>query len=822
MRNTILKLLLFVFPCLISNSISSQPFQQGLTNEFNESPRVYEPNNEFVLSEVLGTIVWLGITNDWSDPQNWWLNNYPGYGLPTVNTDVLIPVVASGNYPVISKGQVGTCNHLTIQTGGPTLTISNGADLNCFGNLINNGEFTNNGKLNLMGVENQQFPGPGILNAMNVLQISKTAGSAVLNNHIFIDSALLPTSGVLALGNYDITLKSGPNRTAYVGNVGSSIGFTYANGKFIVQRYISKTRRWQLLSTPTNSSQSIFSSWQDDGSSTTSPTGFGVQITGPVVANGIDRYSSGYSMKAQVGCTPSFVPVTNTLNPLLQSKGYFVYVYGNRASGPGDAAGGSTTLQSRGKLFVGNQQAGDQPPAVTATANVEAGNDHMSVGNPFAAPLNFTSLLNHSVNSAANIKSNFKVWDPSQDGEFGSGLYQTITGPTGWMATPGGGTIYNNSSANFSIIQTGQAFYVEAKNSGTVSVEFRETMKAVQNKLVNREFSGPEEIDPTSISMLSSFLRNANGKLLDGNRIVFAAEYTDSINDDDAGKLWNAGANFSILKQNKSFSVEARSLLKDKDTIQFELYGLYEGGYQLLLQPQLLDAAGMDIFLADRYLRTETAISINDSTLYYFNVSSDVASYAPDRFYIFVKKRPQPLQFVAVNARWFDGHKAKIEWDVAHQDHTVHFQLQYGRGELLFQNAGDAIATNGNSYSKELLLPDAAKHYFRVKAVDSDGSCSFSETVLLSKAKDEKMLVAPNPLQHKQLDLQLQDFVNGNYLLQMWDANAALVFQKTIVVTSCKFSTRLALPAQLPPGTYLLTLGIKERTPVCETKVIVL
>jgi hypothetical protein len=821
MRNTIYTAVLSVFPCLIPALSKAQVVQQPRQITVSES-RLPQSGDTIINSsqqEIIGTIVWLGLNNNWNDAQNWYLNVNPEYGIPTSNTDVMIGTVASGIYPVIAKNQVAVCNTLTIATGGPSITINNGADLNCYGDLANNGTLTNNGRINLMGVGNQLFPGPGTINAMSVVQVSKTAGTVLVNRDFFIDSALLPTSGVMALGNYDVTLRSTAARTSYVGIVGSNTGFTYNTGRFIVQRYISQTRKWQLLGVATNGTQSIRDAWQDGGSSTSSPTGYGVQITGPVVADGIDTFSYAASMKYQDGATQNFIPVSNTYNPLSNGKGYFLYVYGNRAYSANGIAGGPTTLQSRGKLFVGNQVAGDHPPAVTGVANIAAGEDHISVSNPFAGPINFTSVYNLAANSTGNFKSNFKVWDPSQFGLYGSGLYQTITGPTGWLATPGGGTIYNSSS-NFSDIQSGQAFYVEAQSSGTVSVRFSETVKSVQNRLVNRGITAENVIDPATLSMLSSFVYKDNDRLLDGNRVIFAAHYENAVTPDDACKLWNQGANFAVLKNNKSLAVETRPDLATGDTIQFEMYGLYTGNYQLRLEPQLLNATLVEAFLIDRYLQTEQKISLTSNNEIAFSIDTNPASEAADRFLVVIRQKPLPVRFVMTAASWLPDGNAKIVWKVAQQENTSYFQLQKSNTDHNFNNISQEINCNAVEYSA--IDPAAlSNNFYRIKAMSNKGEESFSEIFKLSKASLAEVVVAPNPVVGKRLQLQLKNFENGYYRIQIIAASGAAIHLEQINVTAYKTYLTLQLGKALATGSYQLRVYDSEGNTKTSTKVII-
>src|SRR6478672_9072575 len=122
MRNTIYTAVLCVFPCLFPFTSPAQTLENSTGS--NQAIISSQVPSSLRQQEIIGTIVWLGINNNWNDAQNWNLPLYPGYGIPSSSTDVLIQNVASGIYPVVIKNQVAVCNTITINSGGPTLTIN--------------------------------------------------------------------------------------------------------------------------------------------------------------------------------------------------------------------------------------------------------------------------------------------------------------------------------------------------------------------------------------------------------------------------------------------------------------------------------------------------------------------------------------------------------------------------------------------------------------------------------------------------------------------------------------------------------------------------
>jgi hypothetical protein len=188
-------------------------------------------------------------------------------------------------------------------------------------------------------------------------------------------------STTMALGNFDVTLKSNNQTTAYLSEVPSTSLFTYGTGRFDIERYLPAYKAWRFLATPIEilSSPTISAAWRE-GNSTLTSTGFGTQITGPagpvtpLNTAVLDVYTQRGSVKSYVAATNKYVEVTNANTAILANKeGYFVYVRGDR----GVAIGGITTatnLGMKGKLLTGDQ---------IFSVPFIAGGAFQSFGNPY-------------------------------------------------------------------------------------------------------------------------------------------------------------------------------------------------------------------------------------------------------------------------------------------------------------------------------------------------------------------------------------------------------------------------------------------------------
>jgi|GEM_PF-6493586 len=135
---------------------------------------------------------WTGaVSTNWNDSANWC------GGVPTSSSNVIIPNVP--NYPVIS-GSVSV-GQLTVATGA-RVEVTTGANLNLFGNLINNGTISaTNGTLTVSGTTAVMLDSVTVGN----LVINNPAG-VTLNGRANVIGTVTLTQGHLVLGNHQLNV----------------------------------------------------------------------------------------------------------------------------------------------------------------------------------------------------------------------------------------------------------------------------------------------------------------------------------------------------------------------------------------------------------------------------------------------------------------------------------------------------------------------------------------------------------------------------------------------------------------------------------------
>jgi PKD repeat protein len=303
-----------------------------------------------------------------------------------------------------------SCRNFEIQIGG-IWNAGNGT-MNASGNIIINGNYNaQSGTMILNGTTIQTISGNGICNAFNLTvnnasgaQISATSGGVVARNLVNISLGTLQT-------NNKLTLASDAGSTGMIlPLISGSI-----SGNVTVQRYHNATTQgWVNLACPVQSK--TIQDWNDD----LVTTGFaGADYPPPYTFNNVQFYNEA----ASGGINTGYVGVTGVTNPIVQGRGYFVFMNS-----------GVMNLDVDGQINSGNISL---PVSYTNTGN-PAADGWSLVGNPYPCTIDWNSLSW----TKTNINNAVYVWNAAL------GQYASYVGGIG----TNGGSRYIPSSQSFFVV----------------------------------------------------------------------------------------------------------------------------------------------------------------------------------------------------------------------------------------------------------------------------------------------------------------------------------------------------------------------------------
>ncbi len=739
---------------------------------------------------VKASNTWLGVTTNWNDPVNWCPT------VPTSVSNVTIPVVVSGIYPIIDvTSGMAAVNNILINGASAKLTVTeetlelHGAITATSGSVdVSNGtiEFKGTATQTLYGsmLKNNSIMDLTINNAVGLAVASAKVDSVnILRKLIFKDE-----NADLNTGN-NIVLRSTPVATASVGELKTGNDVT---GDFIIERYIQKYQSWNMLSAPINKNKtvSVWDSWQEHGAPKVS-NGRGTQITSPILGDGIDGPSIGQSLKYYNASSGGYELINDTkAAPINNNEGYYIFVRGDRFYGPGNP-GSTTTLRSKGEIYTFATK-----PSFTFSA---APGSFIALGNPYASAVDLIELQVQN----PNLEENFYFWDPTLAGSYGVGGYQNISQSTGYLPTPSS-NLYKFDKT-YTKMQSGQAIFVKSAASAPnpITISFKENMKKDSSLQFSRGGNQAAEI-----VMLSTMIYSSNGDLADGNRVVFAENYSNAVDRYDAIKITNGGINFGLLREQKKLIVEARQPMSATDTLFYNMSNLGNGSFKLGFSVQYIPA-GNEAYLIDKFLQSRTPISLGDSSYYNFTTTAVAASKAADRFMMVFKPAagPLPVTITGISANRNNDRSIAIRWTVENEVNIEKYEIERSADGRNFTGIISAAATNSSVYTKNDLSPLAADNFYRIKALTLGGYTQYSAIVKVAPLVElPSIVISPNPVADQRTQIKFVNQTAGIYEIKLINQSGQLMQKEKVKVAGNNFVKTFVLNNNFAGGVYQLDI----------------
>lgn len=434
----------------------------------------------------------INIGGNWTNTANTTCTNmatvtFNGTGTQTITrstTEIFNNLTMAGSGNLVLARAIRCNGNLTINTGNFDVSASNFA-VEVRGNWTNNAGFNaRQGTVTFggSGVSAQVVSGTNS-NFYNVTSTNTGGGVSVTSNQT-ITNLLTVTSGAFGPSGAFITLPAtGATTYARIGTVGGTLTGT----GWIYQTYINgpATAYWQYCSTPINGN--TLNDWDSD-------TRF--YMSGVGGNDGTACCPTFYSVRRYNEPTNTFTNITSVSHALVQGRGYMIWMADNLNS-----LTAPLVYDSRGLPGFGNVSY-----AITAGG---AGGGYNLVGNPYACPINYSSV----VTASGNLGASFLVLDQSTS--------NYVTNPNGGVIGPGqgflapatssGNIVFNegckNTTALPNIIRLGDPenyVRIKVKNiangkGGETAVHFRADASAARDAALDLPFLPSPNEDAVNI-----------------------------------------------------------------------------------------------------------------------------------------------------------------------------------------------------------------------------------------------------------------------------------------------------------------------------------
>lgn len=168
-----------------------------------------------------------------------------------------------------------------------------------------------------------------------------------------------------------------------------------------------------------------------------------------------------------------------------------------------------------------------------------------------------------------------------------------------------------------------------------------------------------------------------------------------------------------------------------------------------------------------------------------------------------------PMQFAPIKLLYFTANlvenRVELTWATSKEDNFDHFELERANSNLKFSTIGNVMGAGYNTetiqkYAWEDKNPLTGQNYYRLKAVDLDGSFEYFKIASASATGNRRFVVYPNPTQGNFVNYAINFDNSGNDKIVVMD-NMGNVLQQTSVSS---IDGKLEFAGTINPGLYFV------------------
>ena len=613
-------------------------------------------------------------------------------------------------------------------------------------------------------------------------------------------------------------------------------------------------------------------------------SGYGIFITGPsaayidasnagaIDANGFDKSGTGGSLNSQdYTYVPTYDnPATgyghfkafdNTSANLDAFKGYRLLIRGDRSPNlyttnineVGNTAAGklmynATTLRAKGQLITGDVTynydgvvnyatginttsstvavSGSVPAPTSTHANAlnTTTNGFSLVANPYVCPVQWSTVYTASGGAAtSNINGSYWYLDPTSSA---TGKYIAYNALTGSATTATGTTYFDLNGVQktytgttvLGYIQPGQAVFVQSLGA-TPQVIFQETAKAASS--TKAEVFGTSNLSKIYVGLLKQATGASTYNKVDGAAVAFRFDFGNKVyGPQDATKFSGATDNLSISDKGKNLSIDGRLPATANDAIALKITSPTATAYQLTIDASNYINTGFAPLLYDAYKNTTKALGTGTTTISFTVDAAQTASYQ-NRFTILFAPSALPVNSMVASAS-LSNKVATITWNTVGEKSVARYEVEKSTDAKTFITIGQATAKNTASASYATTDNSVtATTYYRIKAISTTGSISYSNIAKLSILNSPLSIsLYPNPLKGKVLNVSMDNVSGGKYTVSISNVLGQKVATQTISHEGGSAIHAISFNNTLAAGIYTVSISeAKSKQVVHQTNI---
>ncbi|MCB0714422.1 MAG: T9SS type A sorting domain-containing protein [Chitinophagaceae bacterium] len=181
---------------------------------------------------------------------------------------------------------------------------------------------------------------------------------------------------------------------------------------------------------------------------------------------------------------------------------------------------------------------------------------------------------------------------------------------------------------------------------------------------------------------------------------------------------------------------------------------------------------------------------------------------------LFVPPVTLPVHFISFAGQNNDDMN-NLQWKVDNEYNLSHYEIQRSLDGSYFENIQSVDAFNNASartyqYGDRIGQIHAAKYYYRLKAIDIDGSYYYSDIIVLKTSNNSGMEVVGNPFTND-LHFKYNSTSGGAMRIRLFDMQGKMLKQESTKIAAGLGHYYLNNLSFLPKGMYILAVEINEQ-----------
>ena len=161
------------------------------------------------------------------------------------------------------------------------------------------------------------------------------------------------------------------------------------------------------------------------------------------------------------------------------------------------------------------------------------------------------------------------------------------------------------------------------------------------------------------------------------------------------------------------------------------------------------------------------------------------------------------------------GNINQLKWNVSQEDDLSHYTLERSDDGAVFYKVADINAQNSPSptsysYNDNISNNSSATFYYRLKAVNNDGTYQYSEIVVIKLDKKSFVRIAGNPF-HSHLTIQYTHPVQSRMQVRLYDMNGRVIKMDETAIQPGTGVYTLNDLYSLSKGTYVVEILLDKK-----------